>query len=71
MATYNLCRIVTTSHAIVGDTATVRAEISEQLNTYIRVVDTITVQVPNYSTFDGDAAVAEFARGIYNAAQNE
>ena len=52
-------------------TATGRAEISEQLNTYIRVVDTITVQVPNYSTFDGDAAVAEFALGIYNAAQNE
>jgi hypothetical protein len=48
----------------------VRAEISEELATYIRLVDTMTIQVPNYSTFDGDAAVAEFALGIYNAAQN-
>ena len=71
MTAYSLCRIVTTSHAIVGDTATVRADISEQLDTYTRVVDTITVQVLNYSTFNGDAAVAEFVLGIYNAAQNE
>ena len=70
MPSYTDCRILSTSHAVVGDTGTVRAEIYEQLSTYKRVVDTVMITIPNFSIVDAtETGVKDHVLQVYNAAQ--
>lgn len=69
-STYTECKVITTSHTLLGDVADVKAEILETLPTYKRVVDVIWLEIENYSQIKAtEDGVENHILQVYNAAQ--
>ena len=60
-----IIKIISTSHDMVGDTATIRAEIHEQRAGFTRVRDTIEVEITGGARMD-DAELTARIEEIYH-----